>query len=64
LGIFSKFGPAFNNDPILGVTEENGLKEYSNCYCKQNCYEKKIRDMKNDFLIEEYEVFQIVEKEV
>ena len=57
------FGPAFNHDLILGVKDENCFKEYDTCYCMQQGYEKKIRDT-DKFLIEDYEVFQIVEKEV
>ncbi|GBC34402.2 BTB/POZ protein [Rhizophagus irregularis DAOM 181602=DAOM 197198] len=55
-------GPAFSSDLSLYVKEKDGLKRY-NCYeCKRYCYEKRIRDTRDEFLIEDYEVFQIIKK--
>jgi hypothetical protein len=43
------YGPTFNNDLLLSV-KEDGSKKY-NCYgkCKQNIYEKKIRNKEDEF---------------
>jgi hypothetical protein len=60
----NEFGPTFGNGDI-GVYVEmgSGLKDYDYCLCKQYSYEKKIRDTEDFFLIEDYEVFQIVKKD-
>ncbi|EXX64780.1 uncharacterized protein OCT59_029123 [Rhizophagus irregularis] len=61
------FGPTFGNIDInMHVNEDDDYddsKEYDNCECTQNIYEKKIRDTEGNFLIEEYEVFQIMKKD-
>ena len=53
------FGPTFGEDDfdIYG-----SLNDYDCCQCKQQSYEKKIRDTKDKFLIEDYEVFHIIKK--
>ena len=56
-------GPTFDLDLCLGVTDNN-LSEYDYNMCMQRCYEKKIRNTDENFLIENYEVFQIIRKEV
>ncbi|GES90294.1 BTB/POZ protein [Rhizophagus clarus] len=56
------FGPTFNNDIKIFVNEDN-LKEYDNCWCIQDGYEKKIRNTEDNFFIEDYEVFQIIKKD-
>jgi len=38
------------------------LNDYDCCQRKQQSYEKKIRDTKDKFLTEDYEVFQIIKK--
>jgi hypothetical protein len=59
----SRFGPTFGDDDIdIFVEGEDGSKEYSIYKCKQQSYEKKIRDEEDKFLIEDYEVFQIIKK--
>ncbi|GBB83196.1 hypothetical protein RclHR1_00010078 [Rhizophagus clarus] len=60
---YNKYGPTFGTDLLLyALDEENGLKNYDNNSCKQSCYEKKIRETEENFLIEDYEVFQIIKK--
>ncbi|PKK64727.1 hypothetical protein RhiirC2_756233, partial [Rhizophagus irregularis] len=62
---YSEFrGPSFGNSDLrLSVAFRLNSKP-SNHYdfniCKQEYYEKKIRDTENVFYIEEYEVFQII----
>jgi hypothetical protein len=52
-------GPSFGGeDLILYGHYING--NYNEIYCKQSHYEKKIRDTKDKFSIEDYEVFQII----
>jgi hypothetical protein len=55
-------GPTFNRDLFICVKERDGVKEYNHYKCKQTCYETKIRDTEDEFLIEDYEVFQIRKK--
>ena len=63
---YIKYGPTFSTDLFLGVKKDDdgskGPKEYNISRCIQRSYEKKIRDTGN-FLIEDYEVFQILKKE-
>ena len=56
-------GPTFDPDIWLSVKDDD-LKEYNYNRCRQCSYEKAISETKNEFLIEDYEVFQIVKKEV
>ena len=53
----NEFGPAFSTDLLLRVI---GSGEYNFNRCKQRNYEKKIRETEDEFLIEDYEVFQII----
>ena len=58
---YSKYyGPAFGSDLLLGVKENDASKEYDFGHCIQRSYEKKIRDTEDKFLIEDYEIFQII----
>uniref|UniRef100_A0A1D1Y373 BTB/POZ domain-containing protein 9 n=1 Tax=Anthurium amnicola TaxID=1678845 RepID=A0A1D1Y373_9ARAE len=57
-------GPTFSTDIFVGVEENDCSKEYNFNWCKKQRYEKQIRDTENFFSIEEYEVFQVVEREV
>ncbi|PKK59931.1 hypothetical protein RhiirC2_762254 [Rhizophagus irregularis] len=55
-------GPSFGSSDLkLSVP---GLYSTSTSYnfniCKQEYYEKKIRDTEDEFNIEEYEVFQLI----
>ncbi len=53
-------GPSFNQDLRL-----KGLKESENLndnYCRKNSYEKTIKNIEDNFSIEDYEVFQILKK--
>jgi hypothetical protein len=56
------YGPTFDGDLLIYVKEENGNEEYNSHNCKQVSYEKKITDV-DKFLMEDYEVFQIVKKD-
>jgi len=56
-------GPVFDVDLFLSVKEDDDSREYNNNWCEQNSYEKVIREPRDKFLIEDYEVFQIVKKE-
>ncbi|GBC09993.1 hypothetical protein RclHR1_09260007 [Rhizophagus clarus] len=47
-------GPSFNGDLIL-----NGYDYYNRSYCKYYAYDKPIRETKDYFSVEEYEIFQI-----
>jgi hypothetical protein len=58
----SDFGPSFGDGDIGIFTDEGNDKEYDHCCCTQESYEKKIRDTEDYFLIEDYEVFQIIKK--
>ncbi|PKY63456.1 hypothetical protein RhiirA4_492426, partial [Rhizophagus irregularis] len=51
-------GPSFGLD--LFLHGDNRTRDYDNNYCKQRDYEKKIRDTDDKFLIDDYEVFQII----
>ncbi|RGB40695.1 hypothetical protein C1646_753042 [Rhizophagus diaphanus] len=55
-------GPTFGRDIDIHVELGNGSKEYNYCQCKQKYYERGIRDKDDLFLIEDYEVFQIIKK--
>ncbi|GET60381.1 BTB/POZ protein [Rhizophagus irregularis DAOM 181602=DAOM 197198] len=56
------FGPSFGESDLtlLGVTCYifDG-KTFNKCYCKKSSYERFIRNSEDEFLIEEYEIFQI-----
>jgi hypothetical protein len=52
-----KCGPKFGSDIFILASEES--KKYDNVYCRKCFYEKGIRDTENEFLIGDYEVFQI-----
>ena len=57
----SAYGPVFNYD--LGLSSsDSDLNEYDLNGCVRRSYEKKIRKTEDDFSIEDYEVFQIVNK--
>jgi len=44
----------YNIDLVINAHSEN----YDENYCKQKVYDKKIRDTKDKFSIEDYEVFR------
>ncbi|RGB28379.1 hypothetical protein C1646_354542 [Rhizophagus diaphanus] len=56
------YGPTFDNDICIYVIEGDNSKAYNYCHCKQTSYKKKIRNIEDRFSIEDYEVFQIIEK--
>ncbi|GBC03047.1 hypothetical protein RclHR1_04970001 [Rhizophagus clarus] len=58
-------GPTFSDDICIYMNRLNSIdssKAYNCCKCKQYSYDKRIRDTVNPFLIEDYEVFQIIKK--
>ncbi|GET01085.1 hypothetical protein GLOIN_2v147271 [Rhizophagus clarus] len=57
----TKCGPTFSGDLFIGVKDDDS-KVYSNNMCTKLHYEKEIRGTKENFLIEDYEVFQIIKK--
>ncbi|GBB96936.1 hypothetical protein RclHR1_02880002 [Rhizophagus clarus] len=54
------FGPTFGEDIEIYVEVDDDSKEYDYCQYKQQHYEKNLRVTENLFLIEDYEVFQII----
>ncbi|CAG8440787.1 11328_t:CDS:2 [Funneliformis caledonium] len=50
-------GPSFGFDDIT-INGEN-FREERKCYCSKHCYEKEIRNVKDYFSLDDYEVFQI-----
>ena len=56
----NKFGPAFSTDLLLHVKD---LLANFNRF-NQQYYEKKIGETEDEFLIEDYEVFQIIKNYV
>ncbi|UZO09153.1 uncharacterized protein OCT59_029390 [Rhizophagus irregularis] len=61
---YDRFGPLFGSSDLkLSVTVKHSVSSsYNSNICKQEYYEKKIRDTEDKFIIEEYEVFQINKK--
>ena len=45
---------------VICVTNNDDLENYNWIRCQLNDYEKRIRDTEEGFLIEDYEVFQII----
>ncbi|GES90297.1 hypothetical protein GLOIN_2v1779084 [Rhizophagus clarus] len=56
------YGPTFGDDIELYVKDKIGLKEYDCCRCRYKYYEKKLKDTEDFFPIEDYEVFQILNR--
>uniref|UniRef100_U9V3E4 Uncharacterized protein n=1 Tax=Rhizophagus irregularis (strain DAOM 181602 / DAOM 197198 / MUCL 43194) TaxID=747089 RepID=U9V3E4_RHIID len=61
----SNHGPTFDDDlDIYAKSGNNNMnssnKKYNFIRCKQQSYEKKIRDTEDKFSIKDYEVFQIL----
>ncbi|POG60563.1 hypothetical protein GLOIN_2v1884232 [Rhizophagus irregularis DAOM 181602=DAOM 197198] len=63
VGYHNRSGPSFNDDICLVVKEKNDSKSYDFNKCMQSSYEKKIRDTEDEFLINNYEIFQITKKD-
>jgi hypothetical protein len=67
-------GPSFGSDlklSVIDITDENyilnpfqhlELSQFKYNMCIQDNYEKKIRDTESSFVVEDYEVFQIIKK--
>jgi hypothetical protein len=53
-----RYGPQFGRDIFMYSSTE--FTDYNTSECKKDFYEKKIRDTEVKFLIEDYEVFQII----
>ncbi|GBB97381.1 hypothetical protein RclHR1_02980020 [Rhizophagus clarus] len=54
-------GPGFGNDLIL-YASKGSITGINAIICKKEYYDKKLNDIKEEFLIEDYEVFQIVKR--
>lgn len=50
----------FGDDIIVYNSRDLFGTDYNRIHCRNNYYEKKIRDSDDYFSIEDYEVFQIV----
>jgi hypothetical protein len=59
----NEYGPTFGPDISIYVKGGDDLKEYDCYQCERSNYEKMIRDTEDLFLIEDYEVFQIIKKD-
>ncbi|CAB4438886.1 unnamed protein product [Rhizophagus irregularis] len=59
----SYYGPTFDDDLEILAKDECDNKNYDFIRCKQKSYEKKIRDTENKFLIDDYEVLQILKRD-
>ncbi|CAB4438883.1 unnamed protein product [Rhizophagus irregularis] len=57
------YGPTFDDDLDIFVGGGYNNKNYNFIRCKQRSYEKKIRDTEDEFLIDDYEVFQILKRD-
>ena len=57
-------GPTFGSDLLINVKENNGSIKYNSNQCRIQHYEKKIRNTEDYFLIEDYEVFLIINMEL
>ncbi|GBC40670.2 BTB/POZ protein [Rhizophagus irregularis DAOM 181602=DAOM 197198] len=57
----NNFGPTFGGGDIE-ICADIDNKEYDWCICIRQSYEKKMRDTGDLFLIEDYEMFQIIKK--
>ena len=55
-------GPQFGRDIIIQVRNDETAEDYNVIRYKKSFYEKKIRNTEGDFSIEDYEVFQIIER--
>jgi len=54
------YGPYFGHD--LVIISYNKAKEYEKILCNKSSYKKEIRDINDQFLIKDYEVYQIIRK--
>jgi len=55
-----RYGPYFGHDLVIRSSNES--KDYDKILCNKKCYEKEIRGTNDQFLIEDYEVYQIIRK--
>ncbi|GBC02118.1 hypothetical protein RclHR1_04460008 [Rhizophagus clarus] len=58
--LLERHGPFFGGDIL--IYSENSRTNYSTSYCQQTFYEKKIRNTKNNFSMEDYEVYQLINR--
>jgi hypothetical protein len=47
----STFGPTFGDDINIYVDEDDDSKEYDCCLCLPDCYEKDVRNTRDDFSV-------------
>ncbi|CAB4438889.1 unnamed protein product [Rhizophagus irregularis] len=59
----SNHGPTFDVDLDIHVSGGHVNVNYDFIRCNQQSYEKKIRDTEDEFLIDDYEVFQILKRD-
>jgi hypothetical protein len=57
-------GPTFSIDIFIGVEGDDCSRDYDFNWCKQQSYRERIRNTEKRFSIEDYEVFQIIKKNV
>ena len=53
-------GPTFGRDLVIWQFDCDLSNYYFSSYCRQSSYEKPIRETRNEFSVEECEVFQVV----
>ncbi|EXX76866.1 uncharacterized protein OCT59_025413 [Rhizophagus irregularis] len=54
-------GPFFGDDIVI-YSSNGDSRDYDNIWCQKKYYEKKIRETKDKFSMDDYEVFQIVKR--
>jgi hypothetical protein len=55
----SYYGPSFSDSDLILSSQSRASMNFDFSKCIKNCYKKKIRDTEEQFIIEDYEVFQI-----
>ncbi|GET00936.1 hypothetical protein GLOIN_2v1877698 [Rhizophagus clarus] len=63
LNYHANYGPCFGSSDIITYNSNEDMN-YDTIYCNECHYEKKIRDSETRFSIEDYEVYQIVKRQV
>ena len=59
----NRAGPYFGEDIVI-FHDSNEFTDYNETFCRKRYYEKNIRDTENQFSIEDFEVFQIIKRQV
>jgi hypothetical protein len=58
--LLERHGPFFGGDIL--IYSENSNTNYSTSYCQQTFYEKKLRNTKDNFSMDDYEVYQLISR--